>query len=190
MNIIKTRRKTVWTTLKNPTNNKMKALREKKILRDYYYKDLVFADESDFDDIKKFINKNYEPIMVSAHEMIGYQALILKNGGLIITDGDDIFFNDGYEPNEDVDEDDEGNEEDLDNSNCTFYTMYLDGGVVVGSIFGIPANFRVCTLVLTAKAGIIYDKINKLREELKEPNSIQVLTVNYLSQDEIDFLNN
>ena len=84
----------------------METLFHKKITRDIKYKAGMFADESDFDVIRKRINIEYEPLMIPVHQMDTHEAVILKTGGLVITDGDELQWNDNVEMPIHLDNDD------------------------------------------------------------------------------------
>lgn len=151
----------------------MKKLNPKTIHGNVHFGDFKFADESDFEDIKKLCSKQYYPIMVSPSEMESYDVIILKNGDLIGIDDEDV----------------EGDDHNL----CwTFYTIDMKTGMESGSIFDIPDTAKFCTFKMTEKAAKIWEKINELKRQLnsEEPCKIQTEQVlNYLSQEELDFLN-
>jgi hypothetical protein len=125
----------------------------------------MFADESDFDVIRNCINTDeYEPLMIPIDQMCEYEVLILKTGGIVITDDNEIQFNDDFTPPPHWDNDqyeltDEDNKLSRDNSNCTIYTTHIDTkNIQCGQISNIPLNVMVCTLVLKNNLNEINDE--------------------------------
>lgn len=146
------------------------------------YKPTLFATEEQFDEISKHLKDEYEPKIVYAHEIASdsHDVVILSNLRLIEVDDEDMEYIEGYIDSYDMGRDDDEDyrwnmtQEDLDNTEMTFYTnpIVTDKGYKEGKITNIPAMAKVCTIV-KKDLDIFKDKVG---------------SNGYLSADEYNFL--
>lgn len=135
----------------------------KKIIGSNHYSKYNFCDESDIEYLQKNINQEFTVKQINAIDIDKSEVVFLKdlkNYYLTVTDSEEIYYN----------ENDEIDEIDISKIIVDLCYLYLDSNKIeIGEITGIPANKKILTIVLKSK-----DK--------KE--------INYLSDDELNFLIN